>query len=291
MKQRFAKPSFFDMQFVTSSLSTLLVLLLLGLVVFSVLTARDLSTYVRERIHFSVILPSEMKESEVRRLEQRVERMPFVKESQYISKEQALKEHIEDMGVDPTEFLGYNPLKASIEIKLKADYANSDSIARIETFFKEKTNIQEVLYRKELIDGVNRNLARISVVLIALAVILTFISFGLINNTVRLSIYAQRFTIHTMKLVGAEWSFIRRPFLVRSVWSGVVAALGANTVLTGGAYWAVAYQPDLIAVVTPMTMLTVYACVLVFGVVITWLCAFISMNKYLRMKSGKLYTL
>lgn len=291
MKQRSAKQSFFDMQFVTSSLSTLLVLLLLGLVVFSVLTARDLSTYVRERIHFSVILPSEMKESEVRRLEQRVERMPFVKESQYISKEQALKEHIEDMGVDPTEFLGYNPLKASIEIKLKADYANSDSIARIETFFKEKTNIQEVLYRKELIDGVNRNLARISVVLIALAVILTFISFGLINNTVRLSIYAQRFTIHTMKLVGAEWSFIRRPFLVRSVWSGVVAALGASAVLMGGAYWAVAYQPDLIAIITPVTMLAVCACVLVFGVVITWLCAFISMNKYLRMKSGKLYTI
>lgn len=291
MKQRSAKQSFFDMQFVTSSLSTLLVLLLLGLVVFSVLTARDLSTYVRERIHFSVILPSEMKENEVRRLEQRVERMPFVKESQYISEEQALKEHIEDMGVDPTEFLGYNPLKASIEIKLKADYANSDSIARIETFFKEKTNIQEVLYRKELIDGVNRNLARISVVLIALAVILTFISFGLINNTVRLSIYAQRFTIHTMKLVGAEWSFIRRPFLVRSVWSGVVAALGASAVLMGGAYWAVAYQPDLIAIITPVTMLAVCVCVLVFGVVITWLCAFISMNKYLRMKSGKLYTI
>lgn len=113
------------------------------------------------------------------------------------------------MGTDPEEFLGYNPFTASIEIKLHSDYANSDSIAKIEKMIKKNTNIQDVLYRKELIDAVNDNIRNISLVLLALAVVLTFISFALINNTIRLAIYSKRFLIHTMKLVGASWGFIR----------------------------------------------------------------------------------
>ena len=288
-KSRNNAVSYFDMQFITSSISTTLVLLLLGLVVFFVLAANNLSVYVRENINFSVLISDDMKETDILKLQKRLNNEPFVKETEYISKKQALKEQTEAMGTDPQEFLGYNPFTASIEIKLHSDYANSDSIAKIEKLIKRNTNIQDVLYQKDLIDAVNENIRNISLVLLALAVMLTFISFALINNTIRLAIYSKRFLIHTMKLVGASWGFIRRPFLKRNIWSGVLAAFIADTILMGAAYWLVSYEPELIRVITPEVMLLVSGAGLVFGVVITFLCAYLSINKYLRMKASTLY--
>ena len=288
-KSRNNAVSYFDMQFITSSISTTLVLLLLGLVVFFVLAANNLSVYVRENINFSVLISDDMKETDILKLQKRLNNEPFVKETEYISKKQALKEQTEAMGTDPQEFLGYNPFTASIEIKLHSDYANSDSIAKIEKLIKRNTNIQDVLYQKDLIDAVNENIRNISLVLLALAVMLTFISFALINNTIRLAIYSKRFLIHTMKLVGASWGFIRRPFLKRNIWSGVLAAFIADTILMGAAYWLVSYEPELIRVITPEVMLLVSGAVLVFGVVITFLCAYLSINKYLRMKASTPY--
>lgn len=288
-KNRYKSKSLFDMQFITSSISTTLVLLLLGLVVFFVLTTHNMSVYVRENISFSVLISDDMKEADILKLQKKLNQEPFVKQSEYISKKQALKEQTEAMGTDPEEFLGYNPFTASLEIKLHSDYANSDSIAKIEKMIKKNSNIQDVLYRKELIDAVNENIRNISLVLLALAVVLTFISFALINNTIRLAIYSKRFLIHTMKLVGASWSFIRGPFLRKNVWSGVLAGMLADAILMGTAYWAVTYEQELIQVITPEVMLIVCGSVLVFGIVITWLCAYISMNKYLRMKANTLY--
>ncbi|OUO02392.1 cell division protein FtsX [Bacteroides clarus] len=289
MKAKRNSVSYFDMQFVTSSISTTLVLLLLGLVVFFVLGAHNLSVYVKENINFSILISDDMKESDILKLQKKLDKEPFVKETEYISKKQALREQTEAMGTDPQEFLGYNPFTASIEIKLHSDYANSDSIAKIEKKIKRNTNIQEVLYQKDLIDAVNDNIRNISLMLLGLAVILTFISFALINNTIRLTIYSKRFLIHTMKLVGASWSFIRRPFLRRNFWIGVLSAVIADAVLWGAAYWLVSYEPELIRVITPEVMLLVSVAVLVFGVLITWLCALLSINKYLRMKASTLY--
>ena len=281
--------SYFDMQFITSSISTTLVLLLLGLVVFFVLAAHNLSIYVRENINFSVLISDDMKEADILKLQKRLDKEPFVKQTEYISKKQALKEQTEAIGTDPEEFLGYNPFTASIEIKLHSDYANSDSIAKIEKLIKKNTNIQEVLYQRELIDLVNENIRNISLVLLTLAVVLTLISFALINNTIRLAIYSKRFLIHTMKLVGASWGFIRRPFLRRNIWSGVLAGIMADAILMGAAYWLVSYEPELIRVITPEVMLLVSGSVLVFGIIITFLCAYLSINKYLRMKASTLY--
>ena len=157
-KSRYKSSSIFDMQFITSSISTTLVLLLLGLVVFFVLTAHNLSVYVRENISFSILISDDMKEADILKLQKKLNQEPFVKQSEYISKKQALKEQTEAMGTDPEEFLGYNPFTASIEIKLHSDYANSDSIAKIEKMVKRNSNIQDVLYRKELIDAVNDNI-------------------------------------------------------------------------------------------------------------------------------------
>ncbi len=289
MKSKHNSVSYFDMQFITSSISTTLVLLLLGLVVFFVLGAHNLSVYVKENISFSVLISDDMKESDILKLQKKLNKEAFVKETEYISKKQALREQTEAMGTDPQEFLGYNPFTASIEIKLHSDYANSDSIAKIEKLIKRNTNIQEILYQKDLIDAVNDNIRNISLMLLGLAVILTLISFALINNTIRLTIYSKRFLIHTMKLVGASWSFIRRPFLRRNFWIGVLAAVVADAILWGAAYWLVSYEPELIRVITPNVMVMVSVSVLVFGVIITWLCALLSINKYLKMKASSLY--
>ena len=164
-----------------------------------------------------------------------------------------------------------------------------DSIAKIERKIKKNTNIQEILYQKDLIDSVNNNIRNISIVLLCLAGLLTFISFALINNTIRLTIYSKRFLIHTMKLVGANWGFIRKPFLIRNIWIGVISAFAADAILLGGANMLVNYEPELISIVTPEVMLIVSASVFLFGIIITFLCAYLSINRYLRMKASTLY--
>jgi len=280
---------YFDIQSVTSSISTMLVLLLLGLVVFFVLSANNLSVYVRENINFSILISDDMPESEILTMQKELNKEPFVKQSSYISKQQALREQSIAMGTDPEDFLGYNPFTASIEVKLNSAYANSDSIAKIERKIKKNTNIQEILYQKDLIDSVNNNIRNISIVLLCLAGLLTLISFALINNTIRLTIYSKRFLIHTMKLVGANWGFIRKPFLIRNIWIGVISAFAADAILLGGANMLVNYEPELISIVTPEVMLIVSASVFLFGIIITFLCAYLSINRYLRMKASTLY--
>ena len=193
------------------------------------------------------------------------------------------------MGTDPAEFLGYNPFTASIEVRLNAGYANSDSVAWIKDEILSDKGVIEINYPQDLLDAVNRNIRKISLVLLGLAALLALISFALINNTIRLAIYSKRFLINTMKLVGASWAFIRRPFLMRNVWVGILAGVMADAVLAVVAYALVRYEPDLLAIVTPEVMLVVMGVVFVFGVVITTLCALVSVNRYLRMKTNELY--
>ncbi len=277
------------MQFITAGISTTMVLFLLGLVVFFVLTANNLSIYIRENIAFSAILDDNMKETSIIKLQESLNKKDYVKQTIYISKEQALKEQIEAMGTDPSEFLGHNPFNASIEIKLNAGFTNPDSIKWIEKELTANKSIIEVSYPQNLLDSVNRNLQKISIFLLGLAVLLSLISFSLINNTIRLTIYSKRFLIHTMKLVGASWGFIRRPFITRNLWIGILSGAVANAILTASAYTAVKYEPELLAIVSPKSIMIVAAAVMVFGMIITTLCAYISINKYLRMKISELY--
>lgn len=278
-----------DMQFITASISTMLVLLLLGAVVFFVLAANNLSVYVRENIAFSVLVSDDMKETDILRFQKELNAKPYVKHTDYISKKQALAEQSEAMGTDPAEFLGYNPFTASIEVRLNADYANSDSVAWIKDEILSNKEVIEINYPQDLLDAVNRNIRKISLILLGIAALLALISFALINNTIRLTIYSQRFLINTMKLVGASWAFIRCPFLKRNAWVGILAGIMADTVLAVIAYALVRYEPDLLAIVTPEVMITVMGVVFLFGVVITTFCALVSINRYLRMKTNELY--
>lgn len=279
----------FDMQFITACISTTMVLILLGLMLFLVLSAHRLSVYVRENLNFTVLLNNDAPESAILALQKRLDGEAFVKASAYISKEEALKEEVETMGSDPVEFLGYNPFSPSIELKMHAAYANADSVAWIKERILADKLVTDVDYRQGLMDSVNRNISKLSIVLLAVAALLTLISFALINNTVRLTIYSKRFLIHTMKLVGAGWGFIRRPFLRRNFWVGLSSGVLADAVLVAAAYTLVSYEPGLLAVITTDILLWVMLSTLLFGVLITCMCAYISINKYLRLSAGDLY--
>ena len=281
--------TFFDMQFVTSCISTMLVLTLLGMVVFFVMTAKNLSIYVRENIDCSVILSDDMKEPEIISFRKGLEKEPFVKQTVYISKEQALKEATEAMGADPTEFLEYNPFTASVKIKLNSDYANTDSLARVVERLKRCPLVEDVVYQKDLVDAVNENLRNISYVLLALAALLVLVSFALIAGTVRLGVYSGRFVIRTMKLAGASWGFIRRPFMARGFRLGLVSGVAADGLLAAGAYALSCHDPSLAAYIKPGMLAGVGAVVLVAGLLLTLGCTYFCVGKYLRMKACDLY--
>ena len=277
------------LQAVTLCISTAMVLVLLGLVVFSVLTARNLSAYVKQNIVVTMMLQDDMTPGEAQQFCARLKTRPYISTLDYISKEQALKEGIQTLGADPREFTDTNPFLSSIEITLKADYANSDSLQYISKELKNYPKVSEVKYQKDLIDSVNANIAKISIVLLAIALLLTIVSFALINNTVRLSIYARRFSIHTMKLVGASWGFIRAPFVRRYMALGLLAALIACCALGGAFYALYMYEPDILEVLTWQVLAITAATVVLFGLIITAICSTISVNKFLRMKAGDLY--
>ena len=182
------KSSFFDMQFITSSISTTMVLLLLGLVVYFVIAADKLSTYARENIAFYILIDDNTKETDILQFQKQLNQKPYVKQTTYISKNQALKEQTEAMGTDPTDFLGYNPFSASIEVKLNAIYTNTDSLRWIKNDIQSHKQVVELSYPQELLNAVNQNIQKLTIILLGLAILLTFISFALINNTIRLTI-------------------------------------------------------------------------------------------------------
>lgn len=266
-----------------------MVLVLLGLVIFSVLMGRNLSSYVKENLVVSVMLEQDMTNSEAQQMCKRLNARPYVKGLNYISKAQALKEATHDLGVNPSEFAGVNPFQPSIEITAKADYANNDSLTWISKELKGYPRVTEVSYQHDLIEQVNNSLAKISIGLLIVAALLTFISFSLINNTVRLGIYARRFSIHTMKLVGASWGFIRRPFVRRAILVGLLAAFLADGFLGGCIYAWYLHEPDLLTVVGWQELAITGGSVFLFGIIITAICANISVNKFLKMKAGDLY--
>ena len=287
MKQK--KKRAIDIQFITACISTSLVLLLLGSVVLVVLTAGRLSDHVRENLELSLLLNDDTKIEDVNRIVRHVESQCYAKEVRYISKEDILAEQTASMGLDPTEFLGYNPYTASIEVKLKADYANTDSIIPIKNRLMRYTQIREISYPSELMDNVNENIRKISALLLALALALSLISFALISNTIKLTIYSQRFLLHTMKLVGVSWRFIRRPFLMRNLGIGIVSGLLANGIIGGGICLLLRHEPQLTHLFTVPSLGIVGGSVMLFGILITLLCAYASINRFLRMKAGDLY--
>lgn len=277
------------MQVVTLCISTTMVLILLGLVVLSVLTARHLSEYVKENLTVTVMLNDTVSVNDAHRLCRDLYHRPYARNIDYISKEQALKEQTAAMGSDPSEFLGTNPFSATLELQMHSEYACRDSLQWIAKELKTNPKVTDVAYQEDLMNKVNKNLQKVNVVLLILALLLTFISYSLISNTVRLGVYSRRFIIHTMKLVGASWGFIRQPFMRDGLTVGILAALIACCVLGGAFYGLMQYEPNITTIITWQMLVVTAAAIFLFGIIITALCSYISVNRFLKMTAGELY--
>ena len=275
--------------YATSIISISLVLFLLGLVGLLLLNAKRLSIHVKENIGFSVILKNDAKEVDVIRLQKNLDAKKYVKSTKYISREEAARETAEELGEDFIEFLGYNPLPASIDVKFYADYANPDSIATIEKELQRFEEVDEIMYHESLIHLVNENVRKISLIILAFSGLLFFIAAALINNTIRLSVYARRFLINTMQLVGATRGFIRKPFLFTSAATGFTGSLIALSLLFGLIYLL---QKEFEGVISlrDYDMLSILALgVILIGIVLNWISTYFAVNKYLNMNADKLY--
>lgn len=277
------------MQWFTTGVSTTLVLILLGAVSFFVLFAHNLSESVKEQLTVTVLLDKNASAAETGKLQRRLQQSAYVAAVDYISEQKALEEQVRVMGSDPSEFLGENPYTASFEVHVKASYANADSLAQITSQLKRQAVVDDVIYQRELVEAVNDNLHRISFILLGLAALLALVSFALINNTVRLSIYSGRFIIRTMKLVGAGWGFIRRPFMVRSFNLGFLSGLFADALLYGGIQALLRQDSSFAQYIHTDMLVAVGAAVLLFGLLLTLGCTYFSVGRCLRMKAGELY--
>ncbi len=283
-----SKP-FFKVQTLSVYISTTLVLLLLGVMGILFTCGHSLSRSVQQNLTVSVIIDSGTTNAGIDRLAKEIEEKEYVANSTYISKEQALEEERAALKTDPIEQLGYNPYEASIEITLKPQYSNTDSLAAIEKELLGCKEVSEVIYQKELVNAVNTNIRKAGIVLLVLLGMLTLISWSLIGNLVRLSIYSKRFLLHTMKLVGATWGFIRRPFIINNMLIGFTSGIMANALLGIGVFLLLEQEPSMAEFISFENLLPVALLVMLFGVAICSLCAFLSVNKFLRMRSNDLY--
>lgn len=289
MANRHKRSWLLNTQFTTSCISITLVLVLLGTVVLFVLCAHNLSIYMLENINVSILLSDDMKADDIMKMKEEMSGRPYTKSIEYISKEQAVEDECRAMGTDPMEFLDYNPFTASFEIKVNAKYSDTDSLSLIVSRLKNDNRIVDVVYQKELMDSVNRNIGKASMVLLVIAALFTYISFALIHNTIRMTIFSHRFLINTMKLVGASWGFIRRPFLWRAFLLAVISAIAADGLLFIGLNSLKKYEPEINTVVDTQVIGIVSVAVLLFGLIITFLCTSLSLGKFLKMNSNELY--
>ena len=278
-----------DLLFITACISTSLVLLLIGIVALLLLTANDLSRHLKQEMTVEVVLKETITDEQFSSLRRSIEAAPFSAVCSYISKDDALKDMTKAMGTDPSQFLEYNPFYASLNIRLEADYACNDSLKMIERKISAMEGVREVTWQKDLLDIINSNIRKVAGILLILALILSLVSFTLINNTIKLTIYAQRFILYSMKLVGAKWSFIRKPFIVRNLWVGLASAILTCIMIWYGLKIGLRYEPWLVLLAEPKIIIPVFIVVTLIGLLITGLCALHSVNRFLRMKSGELH--
>lgn len=278
-----------SIQWLTSIISTTMVLVLLGVVLLLSLTARQVGDSVRESLSLTIVLEDNVSTKQAEAFCDSLRRMPYVSELEYISAEQALQEQIEDMGIDPTDLLGSNPFSISMEVKVKAQYAADDSLQWIAQRLHESELVDDVTYQKELVESINHNLERLFTILLVVAGLLVLVSISLIHSMVQLTIQDHRFQIHTMKLVGASWGFIRRPFMLRSLRIGLASATVAMVIIYIGVQWAMRYDTALADFITLQNLLLTAAGLYVCGLIITLLCTFLSVTRYLYARREALY--
>jgi cell division transport system permease protein len=275
--------------YISTVVSITLVLFVLGLLGLIILHAQKLSEHLRESISVSVFLDDGASENEISRLQETLNAMPSVNQTSFISREEAAETLMEELGEDFVAFLGYNPLSASIQVSLKADYANPDSIPVFEEHVLRHTIVNDVDYQRSLVHLVNENLKRIGFGLLAFSVLLLIIAFALINNTIRLSVFSKRFLIKSMQLVGATQSFIRKPFIIKGVMQGVVGAFITIILLVATLYASWRQIPEMALFLDVQMLAVLFAGILFLGIIISWISTFFAVRKYLKLKTDFLY--
>lgn len=271
-------------------ISITLVLFMLGLLGLLLLNTKKLSDYAKENIGFSIMIKEGVKEAGIMAFLKKLDTENYVKSTEYIPKEKAAVQLKKELGEDFIGFLGYNPLLPTIDLRLKAGYANLESVNRIEKKLLANPEVKEVFYQKDLLEMVNQNMERISLIILGFSAVLMIIAIALINNTIRLSVYSRRFIIRTMQLVGATRSFIRRPFIRNGIIDGLISAIFAIGLLMVVIYFLFQEIPELIQIVDLKLYIGLIITVLLLGILISWFCTWLSVRKYLRMKTDELYT-
>lgn len=273
----------------TACISISMVLILIGTVVFFATMADSISRQVKENFMVEVLLEDSLTSLQTYQLQQDIEAMPYTRRVDYTSKDRASRLQAEELDINPEEFLGYSPIPASFELSLKAEYANPDSLdAYMPNLFKA-SGVTDVVYPNDLMGKINEYIRTASIILLAIALLLGTVSIALINSTLRLSIAQRRHTIQTMKLVGARWSFIRRPFLVQAVVLGLVAAGIAMCVLGSGIIALRNLDEEVATLISSVVVGATLVSVLVSGVLLTLICAYFSVNKHLTMSRDEAY--
>lgn len=275
--------------YISTVVSITLVLFVLGLLGLVMLHARKLSDHVKENLGFSVILHDNARPAEISHLQKTLDVMPAVKSTEYVSSDMAAETLMEELGEDFVEFLGYNPLFPSIEVRLVASYANPDSLVLFEDEVMKNRIVREVHYQKDLVSSVNDNVEKIGLGLLVFSLLLLAIAFTLINNTIRLSVFSKRFLIKSMQLVGATQSFIRKPFVIKGVVQGLIGASLAILLLLGVLYAGQHQIPELITFQDSRMLLSLFVMVILLGILISWISTHMAVKKYLRIKTDYLY--
>ena len=278
---------------VSSSVSVIislsLVLFVLGLLSLFLINAQRLTNYVKENIGFSIMIKENIKEIELIEFNKILDGESFTKSTEFVSKEEATKDLENELGEDFVSFLGFNPIMASIDVKLNSNYANNDSLNNISRELQKSKIVHEVYYQKNLIERLNNNIRKISFFLLIFSLILFFISFALINNTIRLSVYSKRFIIRTMSLVGAESQFIQKPFLINGVYQGLYSAIFAVFLLIGSIQLIQKETANILNINDLQIIGIVFIVLFCSGVIISVASTFFAVRRFIYSNEGELY--
>jgi len=277
--------------YITSTVSLILVMFVLGLLGLVVLHAHKLSDFIKENIGFEIIMKDNVIEAEIVKLQKSLDLLPSVKSTEYITKQEATHRLISDLGEDFVKWVGEenNPLLPSIDVRFKAAWANNDSLAVVEKLLLADSHVKEVYYQKSLVNSINSNIGRISFVLSVFSALLLLIAIALINNTIRLSVFSKRFIIRSMQLVGATESFIRNPFVLKSIFHGMVGALISELLLTLVLLAVGDNIPDLMQLKDVNLILQLYGVILFISIAISALSTYFAIEKYLVTKTDDLF--
>lgn len=270
-------------------LSIGLVLFLLGILGLLVLNTKKMADRSKEQITISIFLKENAKEIEVEQLQKTLAMSEYTKSAVYVSKEEAAKQHSEDIGEDFVDYLGYNPLKNSIDVNLKADFVTEEKVTEIAQTLSEKTYVDEVSYDKVLVGMVAKSVEKIGFWILTASAIFTFIAVLLINSSIRLSIYSKRFVIKTMQMVGATKTFIRRPFIWQNVKLGMLGAVLALAAIGGVLYYLNTNFQDLGLLDEPYIIISLLIGVFVLGILISLTSTYFATQRFLNLRTDELY--